>query len=135
LKRFTMLLMAFTLLLSLSLPHAVDAKGYRAPRKSFTPTKPSTNISKNNPATSTTKTPFTNPSTNRGFFSGGGFLKGMMIGGLAGMLFGGMFGGMGAFGNMLGFMINLLAIALLIALIIKLFSYFRTRRKPDDKRY
>ena len=122
---------------------AADARprggGFKSPRKSFTqtPSKPADNVTQTNPGAKTgTGAAAGTTTANRGFFSGGSFMKGLMIGGLAGMLFGGMFGS-GFFGNFLGLIINLLAIYVLFALIRSIVFYFRNRRKPshpDDRR-
>jgi uncharacterized membrane protein len=68
----------------------------------------------------------------RGFFSGGSFLRGMMIGGLAGMLFGGLFGGMGFFGDLLGLLVNLAALLLLFAVIRAAVDAYRRRRNSHS---
>lgn len=72
--------------------------------------------------------------TQRGFFGGGSFMKGLMIGGLAGLLFGSLFAGMGFFGELLGLMINVLAIYFLFVLIRAAYRYFRDRRPPRESR-
>jgi predicted lipid-binding transport protein (Tim44 family) len=72
--------------------------------------------------------------TQRGFFGGGSFMKGLMIGGLAGLLFGSLFAGMGFFGELLGLMINVLAIYFLFVLIRAVYRYFRDRRPPRESR-
>lgn len=63
-------------------------------------------------------------------FSGGSFMKGLMIGGLAGMLFGGLFGNMGFFGEILGLLVNLMALFALFMLVVMIFRKFKDRRKP-----
>jgi predicted lipid-binding transport protein (Tim44 family) len=120
-------------------PSVVDAKGlksYKSPSGSFKqPTKPATsndNVSKTKP---TSPTNGANTTANRGFFSGGGLMKGLLIGGIAGMLFGGMFGGMGAMGNIFGLLINILAIYFLFMIIRSIVVYFINRRKTNEKRY
>jgi len=134
-KKITALIMAFTLVFAVASVQTVDAKGYKAPAKSYNPGAGKSGVT-NGPASTTTKTPAAGTAAKTGgFFSGGSFLKGMMIGGLAGMLFGGMFGGMGFFGNILGLMVNLLAIFVVIVLIMKVVELFRKRRKPEEKRY
>lgn len=139
LKKLAAVIMALTLVFSFTAPGSVDAAKYKSPKKSFTPTTPS----KTTPNTDNTvtrpdgvkTTPTTTNPAKRGFFSGGGLLKGMMIGGLAGLLFGSLFGGMGFLGNLLGFMINILALVVLFVLIRKVVLYFINRRKPNPKRY
>jgi predicted lipid-binding transport protein (Tim44 family) len=122
---------------------AVDAKprgGIKSPKQSFTqtPSKPADNVTQSNPGTkSTSSTAGATTTANRGFFSGGSFMKGLMIGGLAGMLFGGLFGNLGFFGDLLGLIINLLAIFVLFSAIRAIFIYFKNRRKPthpDNRR-
>ncbi|MFD0711633.1 hypothetical protein [Paenibacillus sp. GCM10027626] len=132
-KKGLLLFMAFTLFFAFSVG-AADARprgGLKSPKQSFTktPSKPADNAKQSNPGTGT-KSPAANQQ--RGFNSGGGFLKGMMIGGLAGMLFGSMFAGMGFMGDMLGLIVNLFAIFLLIVAIRGIFMYFKNRRKPYE---
>ncbi|SEM80438.1 hypothetical protein [Paenibacillus sp. OV219] len=135
-KKGILLLMAFALFFAFSVGSA-DAKprggGFKSPKKSYTqtPSKPADNVNKS--TTGTTKSgAATSTTTKRGFFSGGSFMKGLMIGGLAGMLFGGMFGGMGFLGDFFGLIINVLAIYILIVAIRGIFHYFKTRRKPSN---
>ncbi|MBP1966877.1 hypothetical protein [Paenibacillus aceris] len=133
-KKFIMLIMASMLVFSFTVPTLVEAKtSYKAPRKSYTPTdqqkSPANNVSKNEPNSSTTKTPGAATSAAKpGFFSGG-LMKGLLIGGVAGLLFGGLFGGLGALGNILGLLVNVLAIVVLVVMIMKIVSFFRQRRK------
>jgi predicted lipid-binding transport protein (Tim44 family) len=136
-KRLMLVIMSSLLIYTMVLPTDADARGrsYRSPSGGFKqPTKPATNkdnVSKTKPTTPTNgATP-----ANRGFFSGGGLMRGLLIGGIAGMLFGGMFGNMGALGNIFGFMINILAIYFLFVIIRKIVVYFIQRRKTNDKRY
>lgn len=134
-KKLTVLLMAFALVFATAAPSFVDAKGFKAPKRSFNSNTNKSNVTNNSNTTNTTKTPAANKPATSGF-GGGGFLKGMMVGGLAGMLFGGLFGGMGFMGEILGLMINVLAIFVLIFLVVKIIQVFTNRRKPDDqKRY
>ncbi|MFD0696758.1 hypothetical protein ACFQZT_22085 [Paenibacillus sp. GCM10027628] len=142
LKKIVLMLMASMLVFSFSVPMLVEAKtSFKAPRKSFTPavqhkTSPH-DVSKHEPAGTTTRTPgVTSPNAKPGFFSGG-LMKGLLLGGLAGLLFGGLFGGMGALGHMLGLFVNILAIVLLFVLIKKVAAYFYQRRKmnQDPERY
>ncbi|WP_127583507.1 preprotein translocase subunit Tim44 [Paenibacillus koleovorans] len=135
-KKLLLILMACLVVVSFSAPSSVEAakKSYKAPSKSYSPTKPSkdSGVTKTNP----TNTAGTGAATtNRGFFSGGSLMKGLMIGGLAGMLFGGMFGGMGFFGDMLGMLVNVLAIIALIMVIRAVFAYFKRRNEPPKKRF
>nr|WP_202128571.1 hypothetical protein [Paenibacillus dendrobii] len=145
LKKWIMIIMAFTFFFAISVP-ADNADARRGGGSSFrSGTKGFTNTPKKSTTTDNVKKS-TNTNTNkstagttakRGFFSGGSFMKGLMIGGLAGMLFGGMFGGMGAFGNILGLIINLLAVYVVISLVIAAIRAYKNRRKPDprDGRY
>lgn len=142
-RKIVMLLMAFTLFFAFS-AGAVDARpkfgGIKSPKKSYTqtPAKPADNVNKSTSGTTpgTAGTAKTGTTANRGFFSGGSLMKGLMIGGIAGLLFGGMFG-TGFLSNFLGLIINVLAIYLVIAAIRGIFLYFRNRRRtthPDDRR-
>ncbi|GFN30777.1 hypothetical protein [Paenibacillus xylaniclasticus] len=138
-KKGIALFMALTLLFVL-VNESADAKPRRAiksPKQSYTetPSKSSNNVSQSNPGTNSgTKSGTTNPSTQRGFFSGGSFMKGLMIGGLAGLLFGGIFSNMGFFGNLIGLLINVMAIFALIAGIRAAINYFRNRRYSNNQR-
>jgi predicted lipid-binding transport protein (Tim44 family) len=136
-KKLLLIIMSSLLIFAVVTPaSSVDAKGrggFKSPSGSFKqPTKPAKstdNVSKTKPTTPTS------PAANRGFFSGGGLMKGLLIGGIAGMLFGGMFGNMGALGNIFGFLINILAIYFLFVIIRKIVVYFIERRKTNEKRY
>lgn len=141
-KRFMLLLMALTVLISFTVPETADARrggGFKSPRGGFTqtPKKQQDNIKKAEPAKNTnTGARTTTGTTKRGFFSGGSFVKGMMIGGFAGLLFGGMFGNMGFLGNLLGLMVNVFAIYLLIVLVAAIWNRMKRRNHPadDDRR-
>lgn len=140
LKKMMLIVMAFTLLIAFTNPDYADARrggGFRSGPRSYTPApkKSTTNnnykksdTTTNNKMSGTTATSGAN--TKRGFFSGGSFMKGLMVGGLAGMLFGGLFGNMGFLGNMLGMAVNLLAIYFVIMIVMSLFQRFR--RKPQQ---
>ncbi|REE57384.1 hypothetical protein A8990_15730 [Paenibacillus taihuensis] len=135
-KKGILLLMAFALFFAFSVGSA-DAKprggSFKSPKKSYTqtPSKPADNVNKS--TTGTTKSGTTATTTQkRGFFSGGSFMKGLMIGGLAGLLFGGMFGNLGFLGDLFGLLINVLAIYLVIVAIRGIFHYFRSRRRPSN---
>jgi predicted lipid-binding transport protein (Tim44 family) len=136
-KKVLLVIMSSLLIFAIVTPSAVDAKGrsYKSPSGSFKqPTKPATskdNVSNTKPATPTNGA----NTANRGFFSGGGLMKGLLIGGIAGMLFGGMFGSMGALGNIFGLLINILAIYFLFLIIRNIVVYFIKRRKANEKRY
>ncbi|WP_028561194.1 hypothetical protein [Paenibacillus pinihumi] len=140
-KKLMLLMMAFTLFLAFAVPDSADAKrggGMKSGRSGFTqtPKKPAENVQKSDASTASKSQAATTGSTaNRGFFGGGGFMKGLMIGGLAGMLFGGLFGGMGFMGDILGLLINVFAIVLLFVAIRAIFNYFRNNKKRvDDSR-
>ncbi|WP_410514973.1 hypothetical protein PaeBR_11605 [Paenibacillus sp. BR2-3] len=140
-KRITMIIMAFTLFFVVSAPDSADARrggGFKSSPRSFTttPKKSTQNSVKQSDSTKGT-TSATAAKANRGFFSGGSLMKGLMIGGLAGLLFGSMFAGMGAFGSFLGLAVNMLAIYFVVMLVL---SFFRRRQKrrrfeEQDGRY
>lgn len=143
-KKWMLVIMALTVFFAFSgAPGTVDAKprggSYVSPKKSFSPTTPSSptkqsNISKTeSPKSNTTTSGTAAPTTNRGFFGGGSFMKGMLLGGLAGMLFGGLLGDMGWLGNILGLLVNVMAIFFLIMIIRSIFTYFMEKR--NKKRY
>ncbi|GMK41512.1 hypothetical protein PCCS19_45690 [Paenibacillus sp. CCS19] len=141
-KKFVAVFMAFTLLFVL-VNQTADAKprgSIKSPKKSYTqtPTTPKTdnNVSQTNPGTKTGTTTGTTGKTtaNRGFFSGGSFMKGLMIGGIAGLLFGGLFSNMGFLGNLIGLLMNIMAIVALIALVRFGIRYFRDRRHSYNRR-
>lgn len=143
-KRLTIIMMACAVAFSFSAVGVADAAKYKSPKKSYSPSNttqtPNSGVNKNEPAASKqTTNGTTNPTTatKPGFFSGGGFMKGMLIGGLAGMLFGGLFGNMGMLGNILGLLVNIMAIFAVIAIVVKLVQYFRDKRKFNNqpKRY
>lgn len=137
-KKWVLVLMACFAVFAFSAPQDVDAKakgGFKSGNKSYAPTKPADNATKSDSGATKSTNP-TTPATaaKPGFFSGGGFMKGLMIGGLAGMLFGGLFGGMGFLGNILGLLVNIMAIFALIMLVRFVYVYFRDRNK-DKKGY
>ncbi|MHA0855314.1 hypothetical protein [Paenibacillus sp. CMAA1364] len=141
-KKWIMIFMAFTLIFVTIAPASVDARrsggGFKSGTKSFTSTpKKSTTNSNVNKSSATTNKSTAGTMGNRGFFSGGSLMKGLMIGGLAGMLFGGMFGNMGFLGDIIGLAINVLAIYVLISLALAGYRAYKNRRKPDprDGRY
>jgi predicted lipid-binding transport protein (Tim44 family) len=116
---------------------------FTAPKKTYTqqPKKAQDNVSNSDRAaagtTSGTKAGANTTGTagtQRGFFSGGSFMKGLMIGGLAGLLFGSLFAGMGFLGDLLGLMINVLAIYFLFVLVRAAYRYFRDRKPPRESR-
>ncbi|WP_426453690.1 hypothetical protein ACP26L_15185 [Paenibacillus sp. S-38] len=143
-KKLSMILMACTIAFSFSAAGTADAAKYKSPKKSYSPsngattTTPNAGVNKADPAAS--KSPAAGTAATpqkRGFFSGGGLMKGLMIGGLAGLLFGGLFGGLGILGNILGFLVNMVAIVALIAIAARVFIYFRDRKKfkEEPRRY
>lgn len=139
-KKGFILMLAFTVLFAFTAAGTVDAKrgGMKSPRQSFTqtPKKSTENVQR----ADTNKTPAAGAAAgttaNRGFFSGGGMMKGLMIGGLAGLMFGSMFSGMGFMGDFFGLIINLLAIYILFMVIRSIVVHFRNKRKAatDDRR-
>ncbi|MHC5251251.1 DUF2653 family protein [Listeria kieliensis] len=99
-----------------------DARGYRAPMRSFKSNNNGINRSNVN------RSQMNKNMMGRGknsFFNGRGLMGGLMLGGLAGLLFGGLLSNMGVFGNIFGLIINLLA----IFLVIRLIMFFFQRRK------
>ncbi|WP_284640074.1 hypothetical protein [Paenibacillus silviterrae] len=139
-KKISMLCLAVMIAFSFSAPGVVDAAKYKSSRKSVSPgatnQTPTNNsgVTKTDPAAAT-KAPATTNSVQqkRGFFSGGGLMKGLMIGGLAGLLFGGLFGGMGFLGDMLGMMVNVLALVVLFVVIRKIYVHFRDKKKVNEQ--
>lgn len=135
-KKMLLVIMSSLLIFAVITPSVVDAKGrsYKSPSGSFKkPTQPAKeNVSNTQ---KTTPTNGANTPAKRGFLSGGGLMKGLLIGGIAGMLFGGMFGSMGALGNIFGLLINLLAIYFLYRIIRNIVVFFINRRKANEKRY
>ncbi|MBW7473968.1 hypothetical protein K0T92_04375 [Paenibacillus oenotherae] len=132
-KKTLLLLMAFTLFVAFS-AGAADARprgGIKSPKKSFTQT-PKKQVNESNSGTKAPGTPAAGTKANRGFFSGGSLMKGLMIGGIAGLLFGGMFANLGFLGDFLGLLINVLAIYVLFIAIRGIFRYFRNNRKPSN---
>ncbi|MFD1774332.1 hypothetical protein [Paenibacillus rhizophilus] len=137
LKNAMMIVMAFTLFFAVAAPDYADARrgggGFKSGQRGYTttPNKSQSNVNKSD-GTKGTTAGTTAPTTNRGFFSGGSFMKGMMLGGLAGLMFGGLFGNMGFIGNLLGFAVNMLAIYLVVMLVLSLFR--RRRRRNFNER-
>ena len=133
-----MIVMAFTLVLAFTSPDLADARrggGFKSGPRTYNPQpKQPASSDYQRSGTTTNKQPgvTTGTNTGRGFFSGGGFMRGLMIGGLAGLLFGGLFSGMGFFGNILGLAVNLLAIYLVVKLVIALVRRFRDKPRSDD---
>lgn len=136
-KRVMMIVMVFTLFFAVTAPDFADARrgGFKSGTRSFTttPKKSTTDNVRKNDSSTGTKAGATGVNANRGFFSGGGFMKGMMLGGIAGLLFGGMFAGMGAFGNILGLLINLFAIYAVVMLVMNFFRRRRERRIIEER--
>lgn len=136
-KKGLLVIMAFALFLTFGLGQADAAKrggGFKSPKQSYTETpKKQANVQE---TTTGTKTGATTPgaTTNKGFFGGGSFMKGMLVGGLAGMLFGGLLGSMGGMGQFFGLLINLIAIFVLVRIVISLFRMFKKKNNPDTRR-
>ncbi|CAM4211509.1 hypothetical protein [Paenibacillus tarimensis] len=138
-KKIILLMMALTVFVAFSAVDPADAKrgGFRSPKKSYTttPSKPADNVRPTDPGTKTPAAGTTaGTAGQRGFFSGGGLLKGMMIGGLAGLMFGSMFAGMGFMGDFLGLLVNVLALYILFVAIRAVIRHFRNRRDVNDRR-
>lgn len=141
LQKWMLIALAFTFFFAVTVPDNADARraggGYKSGTRSYTNT-PSKSTPNSNVKKSTNNTSSTAGTTaKRGFFSGGSFMKGLMIGGLAGLLFGGMFSNMGFMGDFFGLIINLLAIYVLFSLIRAGYRAFRNRKRPNpnDGRY
>ncbi|MFB5675661.1 hypothetical protein ACE3NQ_02790 [Paenibacillus terreus] len=142
-KKFTMIMMALTLLFAVVAPSDADARrggGFSSGKRSYqtTPSKPndsSTNNNVNRSETNRSNNGTVAGSTNNrtGGFFGGGFMRGMMIGGLAGLLFGGLFANMGMLGSLLGLAINLLGIYLLVVIGFAIYRSIRNRRKQQEE--
>ncbi|MBD2847637.1 hypothetical protein IDH44_20800 [Paenibacillus sp. IB182496] len=144
-KKLMLFIMGVALLFVFIVPDDADARrggrggGFSSPKQGITsnPSR-SADSSQSSSVSSTRNTSGTNTaatSANRGFFSGGSLMKGLMIGGLAGMLFGGMFAGMGGLGEFMGLLVNVLAIYLLFIAIRGIIRYFRDNRdKTHDQR-
>jgi len=112
---------------------------FTAPKKTYTqqPKKAQDNVSSTDRTAAGTKAGANTTGaagTQRGFFSGGSLMKGLMIGGLAGLLFGSLFAGMGFMGELLGLMVNVLAIYFLFVLVRAAYRYFRDRKPPRESR-
>lgn len=137
LKRLMLLMMVFTVFFTFTAPDFADARrgGFKSGTRSYNPTpkKPSQSEYQNTTG-SRTGTQAGTPTTDRGFFSGGSFMRGMMIGGLAGLLFGGLFSNMGFFGNLLGLAVNLLAIYVIIVVAMALYRRFKNQPRHDNYR-
>lgn len=133
-------LLAFTVVVSVPADQADAArKSFSSGKRSYshTPSKSTDSVSKTTTGTRSSTGTAAGSTTQRGFFSGGSLMKGLMIGGIAGLLFGSVFSGMGGFGNFLGLIVNVLAIIVLISIIRAVFNSFRRnrdQRRPDDSR-
>lgn len=136
-KKTLLIFSLFAFTIAVTVPMAsVDAKprSFSSGKKSFskTPSKSDSNVSQSQ-ATKSSSSSAAGTTAKRGFFSGGSFMKGMMIGGLAGLMFGSMFAGMGALGNLFGLIINVLALFVLFAVFRAIYDRFKNRRRqPHD---
>ncbi len=118
-----------------------EARGYKSGRTGFSPgykriQKPAVNKKTENNSTfnksqNTNKAKATG-ATKRGFFSGGGLMRGLMIGGLAGLLFGGVFANLGAFGSFLGLLINIVAIVFVFNIVRSIIVSIRAKKRKED---
>lgn len=127
-------LFAFVVVIAAPADVADARRSFSSGKKSFnqTPKKSDSNVSKSS-TTNNSNGASSAAGANRGFFSGGSMMKGLMIGGLAGMLFGGMFAGMGAFGDILGLLINVAALFLLFVLFRSIYDRFKQRRQQPPE--
>ncbi|MCM3698569.1 hypothetical protein [Paenibacillus macerans] len=138
-KKLMLIAMAFTLFFAFTTPDLADAKrgGFKSGPRTYNPApnKPATgDYQRTDGATSNKNGGTVGSTTGRGFFSGGGFMRGLMVGGLAGLLFGGLFGNMGFFGNLLGLAVNLLAIYVIIAAAVALYRRFKRQPRQEHPR-
>jgi predicted lipid-binding transport protein (Tim44 family) len=139
--RISLLIVTVIVVFSLSLAPIAEAKrgggfggGYKSPKRTYTqtPTKPADkNVNNTSPGKNTGATNPAPPAGNRGFFSGGGIMRGLIIGGLAGLMFGTLFANMGAIGDLLGLLVNILAIYILFIAIRGIVRYYRNQRRPN----
>jgi predicted lipid-binding transport protein (Tim44 family) len=140
-KKALLLLSLFAFTVVVTVPaDSADARprSFSSGKKSFnkTPAQSDSGVSKSSTSNKSSASS-AGSSTNRGFFSGGSFMKGMMIGGLAGLMFGGMFGS-GFFGNMMGFLLNAIALVVLFMVARGIYDAFKRRRQsqnPNHRRW
>ncbi|RKP56958.1 hypothetical protein D7Z26_02920 [Cohnella endophytica] len=137
-KKALLVLSLFAFTIAVTVPvDSADARprSFSSGKKSFskTPPKSQDSVSKSS-TTNKSSTSSTSGTTAKkpGFFSGGSFMKGMMIGGLAGLMFGGMFGS-GFLASMMGFIVNALALVVLVAVAMAVVNAFRRRRQPRPR--
>jgi predicted lipid-binding transport protein (Tim44 family) len=134
-KKALLVFALFAFTVAVAVPQqSADARSFRSGARSFSKTPAQSNNMFKSSTSSKSKASTSGTTANRGFFSGGSFLKGMMIGGLAGLFFGHMFGGMGMMGSMLGFIVNVIGLFILFAIIRAVFDALRRRRdsrRPD----
>lgn len=113
----------------------VEAKSYKSGKKSFNTNNSGINNNNSNFQNKKEDTAATNKSAanqkQKGAFSSGGLMKGLMLGGLAGLLFGGLLANMGVLGSLLGLMVNVLAVVALIMVIRKIVVFFMDKKKED----
>jgi len=141
-KKIALLMLSLLVLVSFAAPDEADARrSFKSPKSTYnnTPSQSTTNTPAQSNISRTDSTKSNVNSTaattgQRGFFSGGGLLKGLMIGGLAGLLFGSLFASLGVLGNILGLIVNLLALYVLVMLAVALYRYVKNRREVQ-KRY
>jgi predicted lipid-binding transport protein (Tim44 family) len=140
-KKALLLLSLFAFTVVVTVPaDSADARprSFSSGKKSFnkTPAQSDNGVSNSSTANKSSASS-AGTSTNRGFFSGGSFMKGMMIGGLAGLMFGGMFGS-GFFGNMMGFLLNAIALVVLFMVARGIYDAIKRRRQshnPNHRRW
>ncbi|WP_256757443.1 hypothetical protein [Cohnella sp. WQ 127256] len=141
-KKTLLVLSLFAFTIAVTIPvDSADARprSFSSGKKSFnkTPAQSQDGVSKSSTTNKSSATSGTGTSTKRGLFSGGSFMKGMMIGGLAGLMFGGMFGS-GFFGNMMGLLVNVLALFVLFMIFRGIYDAIKRRRQnqnPNNRRW
>lgn len=110
----------------------VSAKGYKSGKKSFNSnTNNSPSLFKKDDTQQKSST--TTKSNTTAKPKAGSLMKGLMLGGLAGLLLGGLLGNLGVLGSIIGLFVNVLAIFAVIFIIRKLFTYFKKKRKAEEK--
>lgn len=135
-KKALLVFSLFAFTLAISIPtDSVDAKprSFSSGKKSFnkTPAQSGDGVQSSTTSNKSSSTAASGTSTNRGFFSGGSLMKGMMIGGLAGLMFGSMFG-TGFFGNMMGLLVNVLALFVLFMVFRAIYDAIKRRRQQHN---
>ncbi|MGM7720033.1 hypothetical protein [uncultured Metabacillus sp.] len=110
----------------------VSAKGYKSGKKSFnsnSTNSPSLFKKEDSQQKSSTATKSSTTSKPKA----GGIMKGLFLGGLAGLLLGGLLSNLGILGSIIGLFVNIFAIVAIIFIVRKLFTFFKNKRKHEDK--